>query len=195
MSCNCWTDNEATEVDCSRRGVFSISLPSSSFIDVNLWPWLDSPRSCISSLFIRFPIWRSLSSSTFVRRTTLYSISAIFSSIVEVLVIMTDTTSQDDEEESDLKWSHEISSFEFPFMGEKLCDQLLVKEEEDLPPCLRCSKVEMPLLMTLFLVRGFKEMIVWTLASLVDRAWSWLFALGWLWLIAPMQLLVVAVQL
>ena len=36
-------------------------------------------------------------------------------------------------------------------------------------------------------------MIVWILASLVDWAWSWLFALGWLQLIAPMQLLVVAV--
>ena len=78
-------------------------------------------------------------------------------------------------------------------MGEKPCDQLLVKEEGDLPPCLRCSKVEMSLLMTLFLVRGSKEMIVWTLAYLVDWAWSWLFALGWLRLFAPMQLLVVAV--
>ena len=36
MSCNCWIDNEAIKVDCSRRGVFSISLPSSSFVDVNL---------------------------------------------------------------------------------------------------------------------------------------------------------------
>ena len=36
VSCNYWTDNEATEVDCSRQGVFSISLPSSSFADVNL---------------------------------------------------------------------------------------------------------------------------------------------------------------
>ena len=34
-------------------------------------------------------------------------------------------------------------------------------------------------------------MIVWALASLVD--WSWLFVLGWLQLIAPMQLLVVVV--
>ena len=36
MSCSCWIDNEATEVDCSHRGVFSITLPSSSFVDVNL---------------------------------------------------------------------------------------------------------------------------------------------------------------
>ena len=112
---------------------------------------------------------------------------------------MTDTTSQDDGEESDLKWACEISSFGFPLLGEKSCDQLLVKEKGDLPPYLKCSKVEMSLLMTLFLVRGFKEMIVWTLTSLVDWAWSWLWALGWLWslswlqLIAPMQLLVVTV--
>ena len=80
--------------------------------------------------------------------------------MVEVLVIMTNTTSQDDEEESDLKEAHEISYFRFPLMGEKSCDQLLVKEEGDLPLYLRCSKVEMSLLMTLFLVRGSKEMIV-----------------------------------
>ena len=80
--------------------------------------------------------------------------------MVEVLVIMTDTTSQDDGEESELKWAREISSFGFPLVGEKLCNQLLVKEEGDLPPYLRCSKVEKSLLMTLFLVRGFKEMIV-----------------------------------
>ena len=113
--------------------------------------------------------------------------------MVEVLVIMTETTSQDDGEESELKWAHEISSFGFPSVGQKSCDQLLMKEEGDLPLYLRCSKVEMSLLMTLLLVRGFKEMIVWTLASLVDWYWSWLFALGWLQLIAPMQLLVVAV--
>ena len=53
-------------------------------------------------------------------------------------------------------------------MGEKSCDQFLVKEQGDLPPYLRCSKVEISLFMTLFPVRGFKEMIVWTLASLVD---------------------------
>ena len=80
--------------------------------------------------------------------------------MVEVLVIMTDTTSQDDGEESELKWAREISSFGFPLVGEKLCNQLLLKEEGDLPPYLRCSKVEKSLLMTLFLVRGFKEMIV-----------------------------------
>ena len=45
-------------------------------------------------------------------------------------------------------------------MGEKSCDELLVKEEEDLAPYLRCSKVEMSLLMTLSLVKGSKEMIV-----------------------------------
>ena len=78
---------------------------------------------------------------------------------------MTDTTSQDDGEESDLKSAREISSFGFPLMGEKSCDQLLVTEEGDLPPYLRCSKVEMSLLMTLFLVKGSKEMIIWTLAS------------------------------
>ena len=78
-------------------------------------------------------------------------------------------------------------------MGEKSWDQLLVKEEGDLPPYLRCSKEEMSLLMTLFLMRGSKEMIVWTSVSLVDWAWSWLQALGWLQLIAPMQLLVVVV--
>ena len=104
---------------------------------------------------------------------------------------MTDTTSQDDGEESDLEWAREIFSFGFPLMGEKSGDQLLVKEEGDLPPYLRCSKVDMSLLMTLFLVRGSKEMIVWTLASFVDWIWSWLWALGWLRLIAPMQLLVV----
>ena len=113
--------------------------------------------------------------------------------MVEVLIIMTDTTFQDDGEESDLKWTHEISSFGFPLMGEKSCDQLLMKEEWNLPPYLRCSKVEISLLMTLFLVRWSKEMIVWTLSSLVDWAWSWLWALGWLRLFAPMQLLVVAV--
>ena len=128
-----------------------------------------------------------------MRRTTLCSISTIFSSMVEVLVIMTDITSHDDGEESDLNWACEISSFGFPLMGEKPCDQLLVKEEGDLPPYLRCFKVEMSSLMTLFLVRGSKEMIVWTLASLVDWAWSWLFALGWLRLFALMQLLVVVV--
>ena len=53
--------------------------------------------------------------------------------------------------------------------------------------------MEISLLMTLFLVRGSKEMSVWNLASLVDWDWSWLFALGWLQLITPMQLLVVAV--
>ena len=74
-------------------------------------------------------------------------------------------------------------------MGEKSCHQILVKEEGDLLPYLRCSKVEM----SLFLARGSKEMIVWILASLVDWAWSWLFALSWLRLFAPMQLLVVAV--
>ena len=52
-------------------------------------------------------------------------------------------------------------------MGEKSCDQLLLEEEWDLPPYLRSSKVGMSLLMTLFLARGSKEMIVWTLASLV----------------------------
>ncbi|XP_050253758.1 uncharacterized protein LOC126699825 [Quercus robur] len=40
-------------------------------------------------------------------------------------------------------------------MGEKSCDQLLMKEKGDLPPYLRCSKVEMSLLMTLFLSRRF----------------------------------------
>ena len=164
MSCNCWTNNEATEADCSRQRVSSFPIPLSSFVEVkpnrNLGPWLDSPRSCISSLFIRFEIWRSLSSSSFMRRTTLYSISVIFSSIVEVLVIMTDTTSQDDGEESELKWARKISSFGFPSMGEKSCDQLLVKKEGHLPLYLRCSKVEMSLLMNLFLVRGSKEMIV-----------------------------------
>ena len=80
--------------------------------------------------------------------------------MVEVLVIMIETTSQDDGEGSELKWAREISSFRFPSMGEKSCDQLLVKEEGDLPPYLRCSKVEMSLLMNLFLVRGSKEMIV-----------------------------------
>ena len=79
--------------------------------------------------------------------------------MVEVLVIITDTTSQDDGEESELKWVHEISSFGFPSMGEKLCNQLIVKEEGDLPLYLRCSKVEKSLLMTLFLVRWSKEMI------------------------------------
>ena len=83
----------------------------------------------------------SLSSSVFVRRTTLCSILAIFSSMEEVLVIMTDTTSQDDGEESDLKSTREILSFGFLLMGEKSCDQLLVKEEGDLPLYLRCSKV------------------------------------------------------
>ena len=164
MSCNCWTNNKATEVDCSHQKVSSFPIPLSSFVEVkpngNLGPWLDSPRSCISSLFIRFAIWRSLSSSAFVRRTALYSISAIFSSIVEVLVIMTDTTSQDDGEESELKWAHEISSFGFPSVREKSCNQLLVKEKWDFPLYLRCSKVEMSLLMTLFLVKGSKEMIV-----------------------------------
>ena len=160
MSCNCWIDNKATEVDCSCWGVFSISLPSSSFADVNLWPWLDLPRSYTSSLFIKVAIWRSLSSSAFVIKTTLCSISTIFYSMVEVLVIMTDTTSQDDGEESDLKWAREISSFGFPLMEEKSCDQLLMKEEGDLPPCLRSSKVEISLLMTLFLARRSKEMIV-----------------------------------
>ena len=77
---------------------------------------------------------------------------------------MTDTTSQDDGEESDLKSAREISSFEFPLMGEKSCHQLLVKEEGDLLLYLRCSKVEM----SLFLARGSKEMIVCILASLVD---------------------------
>ena len=67
------------------------------------------------------------------------------------------------------------------------------KEEGDLPPYLRCSKVEISLLMTLFLARESKEMIVSNLASLVDWAWSWLFALGRVQLLAPMQLLVVAV--
>ena len=81
---------------------------------------------------------------------------------------MIDTTSQDDGEESDLKRAREISIFGFHLMGEKSCEQLLVKEEGDLPPYLKCSKVEMSLLMTLFLVRWSKEMIVWTLASLVD---------------------------
>ena len=113
--------------------------------------------------------------------------------MVEVLVIMIDTTSQDDGEESDLKWTHEISSFGFPLMGEKSYDQLLVKEEGDLPPYLRCSKVETSLLMTLFLTRGSKEMIVGTLASLVDWDWGWLWVLGWLRLFTPMQLLVVAI--
>ena len=83
----------------------------------------------------------SLPSSVFVRRTTLCSILAIFSSMVEVLVIMTDTTSQDDGEESDLKSTREILSFGFLLMGEKSCDQLLVKEEGNLPLYLRCSKV------------------------------------------------------
>ena len=78
---------------------------------------------------------------------------------------MTDTTSQDDGEESDLKSAREISSFGFLLKGEKSCDQLFVKEKGDLPPYLRCSKVAMSLLMTLFLVKGSKEMIVWTLAS------------------------------
>jgi len=36
------------------------------------------------------------------------------------------------------------------------------------PPTLSCSKVEMSLLITLFLSIGSKEIIVWTLASLVD---------------------------
>ena len=112
--------------------------------------------------------------------------------MVEVLVIMTNTTSQNGGEESELKRAREISIFGFHLMGEKSCEQLLVKEEGDLPPYLKCSKVEMSLLMTLFLVRWSKEMIVWTLASLVDWAWSWLFALGCLRLFAPMQLLVVA---
>ena len=58
---------------------------------------------------------------------------------------------------------------------------------------LRCSKMEMSLLMALFLVRGSMEMIFWTLASLVDWDWNWLWVLGWLQLIAPMQLLVVTV--
>ena len=53
-------------------------------------------------------------------------------------------------------------------MGEKSCNQLLLEEEGDLPPYLRSSKVGMSMLMTLFLARGSKEMIVWwTLASLV----------------------------
>ena len=88
--------------------------------------------------------------------------------MVEVLVIMNNTTSQDNGEGSELKRAREISSFEFPSVGEKSCDQLLMKEEGDLPLYLRCSKVELSLLMTLFLVKGSKEMIVWTLASLVD---------------------------
>ena len=62
--------------------------------------------------------------------------------MVEVLVIITDTTSKDDGEESDLQWARKISSFEFPLMGEKSCDKFLVKEEGDLPPYLRYSKVE-----------------------------------------------------
>ena len=70
--------------------------------------------------------------------------------------------------QGDLKLACEISSFGFPLMGEKSCNQFLVKGERDLPSYLKWSKVEMSLLMTLFLVRWSKEMIVWTLASLVD---------------------------
>ena len=64
-----------------------------------------------------------------------------------------------------------LSFFGFPLVGEKSCDQLLMKEERDLPPYLRCSKVEMSLLMTLFLVRGSKEMIEIGRASCRERVW------------------------
>ena len=87
------------------RSVFT----SFSFINPSVFSFqgkasrLDSPESYSSSLFIRVAILTSLSSSAFVRRMTLYSISAIFSSTVEVLVIITGMTSRYDEENDETR--------------------------------------------------------------------------------------------
>ena len=79
MSCSCWTNIEAIEVECPCWEVPSPPFPLSTLVFSPFkvkpggfsGPRLDSPESCNSSLFIRVTILTSFSSNAFVRRVTL----------------------------------------------------------------------------------------------------------------------------
>ena len=117
MSCSCWTDIEAIKVKFLCYEVPSPPFPLSTLafspfkvkLDGCSRPRLDSPESCNSNLFIRVAILTSLSLSAFVRRMTLYSISTIFSSMVEVSVIIIGMTFRYDGENDESKVLHSLS--------------------------------------------------------------------------------------
>ena len=137
MSCNCWTDIEAIEVECPCWEVPSPPFPLSILVfspfkvkpDGCSGPRLDSPESYTSNLFIMVAILTSFSLSAFVKRMTFCSISAIFSSIVEVLVIITSMTSRYDGENDETGWVKGTSFLKFLIMGEELIEKVFVGDD------------------------------------------------------------------
>ena len=166
MSCSCWTDIEAIEVECPCWEVPSPPFPLSTLAfspfkvkpDGCSGPKLDSPESCTSSLFIRVCNFDFLSLSAFVRRMILYSISAIFSSMVEVLVIITGMTSRNDGENDETWWVKGASFLKFLITSEELIEKFFVGDDS-----LSISKsfeTDESLVVAFLFARKSREMIV-----------------------------------
>ena len=137
MSCNCWIDIEANEVECPCWEVPSPHFPLSILVFSPFkvkpggcsGPRLDSPESYTSNLFIRVAILTFFSLSAFVKRMTFCSILAIFSSIVEVLVIITSMTSRYDGENDETGWVKGTSFLKFLITGDELIEKVFVGDD------------------------------------------------------------------
>ena len=133
-------------------------------------PRLDSPEFCNSSLFIRVAILMSLSSSAFVWKVTFYSISAIFSSMVEMLVIITGITSIYDGENEETGWVNGTSFLKFLITGEELIEKVFVGDDSLL--ISKSFEVDESLAVAFLFARESKEMTICSWLSLVGWGWS-----------------------
>ena len=92
ISCNCWTDRDEIEVELPCEPLAFFGEDGWAQWDVYWcvweWPLLDSPWFWTLSLFISVAIWRSFSSTVLVSLDIACPVSAIFSSMVAVSVIM-----------------------------------------------------------------------------------------------------------
>ena len=136
------------------------------------------PPTC--SLGLQF--WRPFL-QVLLWRVTLCSISAIFSSMVEVLVIITGITTIYDGENDETGWVKGTSFLKFLITGEELIKKVFVRDDSLL--ISKSFEVNESLVAAFLFARESKEMTVWSWLSLVGWGWSRSRALDQLRVIGP----------